>query len=607
MRSPTPYTRYCQWLSGLLGFLAILTSPVWAIEPATSQAQTDTPHIRIQQAQLVSLTGERLVALPHVLSTDDFAEQGSIVQYQLYVNLEALPQQPLALYVPKLSLSGSVSVNGKYLEACAVGPLAQLRCLHRPYLFVVPADFWRVGNNTIRFDIYATSRQMNGLSSVTLGDPTQLYEQRYRWEYWLRVDLLMGLAWLSAISGLLSLAVALALRREAVYLWFGLTCIANALALFNGFVESPSVSIKVYNWFVFSMRLISVPMLCATFIALFGRNRRWFSMLVVAFSIVAPVAIWFSDNNRHLVTALYVPWMLMAPVLMIAMLRWAYQSRQRIFWVYALALPTQFLCGVYDWLRLGGQTRFEGVFLVPYSSTLILLIIWGIIINDLVRSIQRERALNASLETRMAEKNAYEQARAKDREQLLQDMHDGFGSQLAGLSLMAEQGHISPGQLPEYLKDLISDLYLVVDTLGSDDITFEGALIDMRYRLQSRLQAGQTLVQWRIELAGLPKIPQRTVLHVLRVIQEALNNALKHAQSTEIAIRAIYDEPTGILTVGIHDNGRGLPEQIVHGRGLYNMRTRARESSAELTINNRNGVEVLLRLYVKATGQPASA
>lgn len=302
-------------------------------------------------------------------------------------------------------------------------------------------------------------------------------------------------------------------------------------------------------------------------------------------------------------TALYVPWLLIAPVLMVAMLRWAYQSRQRIFWIYALALPTQFLCGVYDWLRLGGQTRFEGVFLVPYSSTLILLIIWGIIINDLVRSIQRERALRASLETRMAEKQAFEQARAQDRERLLQDMHDGFGSQLAGLSLMAEQGHISPGQLPEYLKELMSDLYLVVDTLGSDDITFEEALIDMRYRLQSRMQAGQIKLQWHIKLAGLPKIAQRTVLHILRVIQEALNNALKHAQAQEIIITAVYEAATGQLTVAIKDNGRGLPDNIIHGRGLYNMRTRAREAGAEFSLDNNNGVEVRLRLDVNKSGQ----
>ena len=585
------YKRFRQWLVVLIGLLVILINPAQALD------------IQIRQAQLTSQAGERLVSLPNVLTPEDFAAQGSIVQYQMFVTLDTLAQQPLALYVPKLSLAGNISINGKYLESCAVGQLEQLRCLHQPYLFVVPADFWRVGNNSIRFDIYATPRQMNGLSRVTLGEPTQLYEHQYRWEYWLRVDLLMGLAWLSAISGLLSLAVASALRREAVYLWFGFTCIANALSLFNGFVESPSVPIDVYNWFVFSMRLISVPMLCATFIALFGRNQRWFSALVVCFSVAAPAAIWFSDNNRDLVTALYVPWLLIAPVLMVAMLRWAYQSRQRIFWIYALALPTQFLCGVYDWLRLGGQTRFEGVFLVPYSSTLILLIIWGIIINDLVRSIQRERALRASLETRMAEKQAFEQARAQDRERLLQDMHDGFGSQLAGLSLMAEQGHISPGQLPEYLKELMSDLYLVVDTLGSDDITFEEALIDMRYRLQSRMQAGQIKLQWHIKLAGLPKIAQRTVLHILRVIQEALNNALKHAQAQEIIITAVYEAATGQLTVAIKDNGRGLPDNIIHGRGLYNMRTRAREAGAEFSLDNNNGVEVRLRLDVNKSGQ----
>ena len=687
----------------------------------------------IDHAILTSQAGHRNVALPDVLEPGDFQPQGSMVRYRLNLQLDQKPDAPLGVYIPKMSLSGSLSVNGHFVRACDTGPLAQLRCLHRPHLFVVPQELWQAGANTLDFDIYATERQMNGLSRITVGDPTVIADRSYRLEYWLKVDLLVGLAWLSALSGLLSLSVALILRREPVYFWLGLTGITNALALFNGFVEHPVVPIDVYNWFVFSARLLSVPMLFATFLALFGKNRRWFSILVGVFCIAAPLAIWLSGNDRSLVFYLYAPWFITGLGLTVAVVYWAWQAKQRLLWGCCLALIMIIVTGFIDWMRLGGQTRFEGVFLVAYASTAFLVIVWGVIVNGLVRAVQQERSQRTLLETRLQEKAAYEltenipvgtysllqsadgadiqftfmsrrfleligldreemrngparffeiihpddlpgwmvendkavetrapflarariivngairwvvaesiprqlpdgatvwegalideterilaneaanlaqqelqqhlidQSRAEERVRLLQDMHDGFGSQLAGLSLMAERGRVQPAQLPQYLNELMSDLYLLVDTLGHGDITFEEAIIDMRYRMQNRFKDTLPSLDWQIGLEGLPKLGQRAVLHILRLIQEAVNNALKHANARQISIRVIYNPASGILDVCVRDNGQGLPENLVHGRGLYNMHMRAREVGAELQIKSNNGVEVCVHIDI---------
>lgn len=701
---------------------------------AAEEAPRAPASIILQEATLSSLNGQQPVTLPHVLSVNDFEPQGSRVRYRLQLKLDQKPQSPLGVYIPKVSLAGSLSVNGRYAASCGIGPLEDLRCLHRPQLLVVPAEFWQTGVNTLDFDVYATSRQMNGLSQVTVGDPAVLADSGYRFLLWLKVDLLVGLAWLSLLSGVLSLIVALILRREPVYFWFGLTGITNACALCNGFVERPIMPIDVYNWFVFSARLISAPMLFATFLALFGKNRRWFSNLVGIFCVVAPIVIWFSDNNRSLVIALYAPWFITGVVLIVAMLRWAVKAKQPILWGCALALPMIIFTAAIDWMRLGGQTRFEGVFLLAYASTAFLIIVWGSIVIGLVRAINQERSQRALLETRLLEKAAYEltenipvgtytllqaadsadsvnihftfmsrrfleligltrdqmlrgperffqiihpddlegwmvedrkavatrspflarariivngqtrwvvaesiprqmpdgatvwegvlidetervlasqaanqaqqelqqnlidQSRAEERVRLLQDMHDGFGSQLAGLSLMAERGRVQPTDLPQYLNELMSDLYLLVDTLGHGDITFEEAIIDMRYRMQTRFKGSFPHLDWHIELTGLPKLGQRAVLHILRLIQEAVNNALKHANATTIGIRINFQPDTGILHVCVRDNGQGLPEALVHGRGLYNMHQRAREVGAELKITSSNGVEVCVHI-----------
>lgn len=62
---------------------------------------------------------------------------------------------------------------------------------------------------------------------------------------------------------------------------------------------------------------------------------------------------------------------------------------------------------------------------------------------------------------------AIQKSRLEERTLLLQDMHDGFGSQLVSARLMAETGLISASDLPVLLQECLADLHLVADTLGS--------------------------------------------------------------------------------------------------------------------------------------------
>lgn len=92
-------------------------------------------------------------------------------------------------------------------------------------------------------------------------------------------------------------------------------------------------------------------------------------------------------------------------------------------------------------------------------------------------------------------------------------------------------------------------------------------------------------------------------MHILRLIQEAVNNALKHAHATIISIRVVFQQDSHTLQVCVQDNGQGMPEALVHGRGLYNMHQRAREVGAELKITSGKGVEICV--YIDTTRIPA--
>jgi len=649
------------------------------------------------------------------------------------LDMPEAPQGPLAVLIPKLSLSGSVFINGFFVNSCGQGPLEALRCLHTPLFLTTPASVWRAGENVIEIEVFATPRQVSGLSTVRVGDVVHLYDQKFRVNQWLKTEFLVALFWVSAVFGFLSLTVYFILRKELAYLWFGLGCLAHMLGLLNMTVTRPWISMEVFAWLVVSSRFFATPMALLTMLSLFDKLRTWMILAVLGFSITGTVLMAFTSVNRPLIALLFIVFLVIGFTLMILSIFWAFQSRSflKIF-TSSLAMSLVF-AGIADWMRFSGQSNFEGSFLFPYVYSAMLLTLGTVLIRNLATSLRQSRADRVYLERRAAERMAYEitenipvgtytliftpgvaqghflfvsqrfieltglhredllsdpnvfmnilheeawpdwqalignrllsrdkfskdfriypsgremrwvsteavartlpdgatlfegvlfdqtevvkakeeserirselqlrqieQSRTKEREQLLRDMHDGFGSQLAGVRMMAEKGRIRPEEFPEFLREITADLHLVVDTLGQLNITMEEALVDMHHRLERRFTSHGPKLLWSVQLSDLPPLAPRKILQALRLVQEALNNAYKHAHAQHVYFSAQFDAQLDQLTISVRDDGRGLMPPMDRGRGISNMRYRAREMGGVFQlIEHHPGVEVVLRV-----------
>lgn len=207
--------------------------------------------------------------------------------------------------------------------------------------------------------------------------------------------------------------------------------------------------------------------------------------------------------------------------------------------------------------------------------------------------------LNASIETLWQERQALIMEKDTVRNELLQDVHDGFGSKLVSARLLAERGMLDPAELTDYLTELINDLHLLVDTLNRDDQRFEYAIADFRHRVQRRHAKGLPRIQWQFELDHLPPMNPRVILNLLRIVQEALSNALRHAQASNIGIAAVFDRERSLLTLTITDDGKGYRDDERAGQGLANMRHRAHKAGASFDISAQAvGTRVTLELTV---------
>jgi signal transduction histidine kinase len=90
-------------------------------------------------------------------------------------------------------------------------------------------------------------------------------------------------------------------------------------------------------------------------------------------------------------------------------------------------------------------------------------------------------------------------------------------------------------------------------------------------------------------------------MHLYRIAQEAINNAMKHGKARQIAI--LLDAGEDQLTLRILDDGLGMPGFVATGSGLGIMRYRARLSGGELQIEQPKGGGSIVTCTIAQTPQ----
>lgn len=218
-------------------------------------------------------------------------------------------------------------------------------------------------------------------------------------------------------------------------------------------------------------------------------------------------------------------------------------------------------------------------------------------LTDVRAAEERLRQANAALL-----EQAVEESRAQERELLLQEMHDGFGSQLASARIAVKSGKLAPEDVERILEECTIDLQLVVDAAGNADGSFADMLADFQDRTRQRLAGVPIDLKWDIDLsAAMPDLSPATSLRLLRILQEALNNALRHSGGKTLRVQVtITTAPNGTtLILRVEDDGVGLTEDVAPRRGFANMHRRSREIGAQLDLHRLTpGLCVELRLDI---------
>jgi signal transduction histidine kinase len=213
---------------------------------------------------------------------------------------------------------------------------------------------------------------------------------------------------------------------------------------------------------------------------------------------------------------------------------------------------------------------------------------------------------NARLYERSRELNIVE-----ERNRLARELHDSVTQRLFALRLTSEAAasllERDPAAAQAQLERLhrltgeaIEELRAVILALRPATIESEGLAATLAKHVDLLRRAyGREI---RLEVAGEPELPVAAAADVLRIAQEALQNALRHSGAERLAVR--LESGDGRIVMSVADEGEGFDSDAPALRsrrlGLTSMEERARALGGTLEISSEPGKGTTVRLEVPA-------
>jgi len=521
-----------------------------------------------------------------------------VAWYRLRFELPARPEGPQAVMARRLGGDGAIYVNGKLVgqntDSDRPGPAG-------PVLHVFGAELTRGGTNELLIRLRVGADERGWLAGIRIGDKPAV-AQAFEKERFLHTTLTQMAAAFSLTISIGTLLIWWWRRREEVFGYFGVAAMTAVLVIADvlGYLDfAPEPFTSQIIWF--SMLAIGTPALFIYCLRFAGwrwpRIERAVYLLGAAIYLIDQAPMLFGHPLLGIGRSLFGVklWELMFALPFVLML---------YVWVHRPGIESALLTlgHLYSTLAhvsvmLFGVGRDGGINIMQTHLIPLYLVMGWIITRRFAQSLADAGQLNDELEQRVEAKRAElarqaeqvlaltrQQALADERRRMMSDMHDGIGGQLISTLSVVEHGSASREQIAGALRDCIDDLRLAVDSLEPTDAELLPLLGNLRYRIEARLKASGIALDWQVgDVPKLACLTPQNALHILRILQEAFANVLKHANARCIRVATAVD--AGRVSISVSDDGKGFDGSAsARGYGLTNMRGRARTVGGDLRI-----------------------
>lgn len=521
----------------------------------------------------------------------------------------------LALYIPQYTGNLAVSLNG--------APVADSTHLQSsmhigqgaPLLARLPGRLLRPDGNQLELQV--TRNGYGGfVGPVYIGA-----DERLRGNYDLARTVVVTLpqlvdGMLLAI-GLVMLLVWCVRRHDTLYLLCGVMSLCLALSSLSSFAAN---SLGDYTLVAINLLRFVAASLTLPFAWLFvGRQPpvpiRWF--LLMPLGVYASVLLLPQGWGTWLAWHVFVPMvLLLALAAMVVLARAAFARRDLGALLMFSALTAVFLLVGRDLLVNFGVLADGHVVMGRFNGPLLVAMMGAIVLSRLAAGLAMLEQFNERLQRDVDAaserlREAFDRERAHERRATLQaermrlmgDLHDGIAGQLVSIISLSEQGGAGVrDEIAGASNRALTDLRLVVDSMEDVGDDLGMTLVAFRERLEPQLRRCGVRLDWKVRaLPDLPGLYPAATLAIFRLLQEAVNNAMRHSGSGVVEVSS-GDSPLpghGARLV-VRDFGRGGAVARRGGHGMDSMRRRAAFLGASLAVEGDDpGTRIVVDLPVR--------
>ncbi len=223
--------------------------------------------------------------------------------------------------------------------------------------------------------------------------------------------------------------------------------------------------------------------------------------------------------------------------------------------------------------------------------------------RERVQLLLRQQALN--------EMKAVIDTEERERSRIARDLHDGIMIQFSTVKMNLSTLLGTSGEViqKEALRPYIAQLDHATQSLRRaahhlmPDMLLEEGLAEAVYYFLNNLKKEVPFTITYEQMDNIPRFAVQFELAVYRIVQELIQNIIKHAQATEAYVQLSYSE--GQLGIDVEDNGIGLPSadqrKRAQGSGLKSIESRMNTLNGTMRIqSNERGTSVSLEFNTDA-------
>jgi len=516
---------------------------------------------------------------------------------------DAPPVDQWGVLLPKLESNAAVFVNDQWLgQGGGFGDTVSINW-NRPLYFPLSGNVLGASTNFVYVRLQTHGRPSSGLARVEVG-PHEMLHPRWKRLHGFRIGVAQASTGLAVVISALFGALWASGVGGAVYGYFSVAALAWGVNSLNYHIQEIPLGFWTWKWIAHAS--LDVFAICFVMLVLRLLDLRMprierALLLIGALAVVVPRLV--TPAGFVWATAAFHSLSLTLGFGCLALLvRYRTRLPGREVRIYATLGTLVVALAAWDYLIQFGVFPLGTSRVFQLSGILTFLGFGSALLMRFIDAYRRAENTNALLETRVTQAQAElatnferlrdlerQQAVSHERERIMREMHDGVGSELVSTLSMVEEGDAQPGEVADALRDSLDEMRLVIHSIDPVVGDLQTLLGSMRSRIERRLRRHALRFRWQVtDLPDTPDLRPEHYLHILRILQEAITNALRHAAAHVITLttdaRADQAGRPGIL-IRVADDGHAAPGTVEPGYGTRNMHDRAARLDGQVTVS----------------------